>query len=183
MFLSGVNHVYFHGSAYSPQYTDWPGWRFYASVDMSPHNPWWDAMPAFSTYIERCQAFLQWGDPDSDFLVYLPYYDMIYDQPGTVAMFDIHSMKKRAPKFIAAVNSIMEEGYDVDYVSDHLLSMAHLGTDERIDFGFGNDYAGIIIPEVDYMPLETLQKLMELGRHGCKVIFVDDMVPEGTPVV
>jgi len=180
MFLSGVNHVYFHGSAYSPQFADWPGWRFYASVDMTPNNPWWGAMPAFSTYIQRCQAFLQWGDPDNDFLVYLPYYDMIYDQPGTLTLFDIHSMQKRAPKFIAAVNSIMDEGYDVDYVSDRLLSMAHLGEDERIEFMVGHDYSAIIVPETKYMPLETLHKLMELGRHGCKVIFVGDY-PKAVP--
>ena len=48
MFVAGVNHVVFHGSAYSPKGAEWPGWRFYASVDMTPNNKWWSAMPAFS---------------------------------------------------------------------------------------------------------------------------------------
>jgi hypothetical protein len=47
MFISGVNHVVFHGSCYSPKDEPWPGWRFYASVDMTPYNPQWNAMPAF----------------------------------------------------------------------------------------------------------------------------------------
>ncbi len=172
MFLSGVNHVFFHGSAYSPEYSEWPGWRFYASVDMTPNNPWWGAMPAFSNYIQRCQSFLQWGDPDNDFLVYLPYYDMIYDQPGRICMFDIHSMGRRAPKFINAINSILSEGYDVDYVSDRSLNIAHAVDSNRIEMTSGNDYSAIIIPEVEYMPLETLQKLIELSDAGCKVVFV-----------
>lgn len=171
MFLSGVNHVFFHGSAYSPEYAPWPGWRFYASIDMSPNNPWWGAMPAFSNYIKRCQSFLQWGDPDNDFLVYLPYYDMIYEQPGTITMFDIHSMKKRAPKFISAITSILSEGYDVDYVSDRMLSRSHANNNE-IELAAGIRYSAIIIPEVEYMPKETFSKLNELAEAGCKVVFV-----------
>ena len=38
MFCAGVNRMYFHGAAYSPKDDEWPGWRFYASVDMSPTN-------------------------------------------------------------------------------------------------------------------------------------------------
>ena len=30
-------------------------------------------MPAFSAYIQRCQSMLQWGKPDNDVLVYLPF--------------------------------------------------------------------------------------------------------------
>ena len=110
MFIAGVNHVFFHGSCYSPKGAEWPGWRFYASVDMSPYNSWWETMPKFSDYIARCQSFLQWGEPDNDLLVYLPFYDMIYEQPGTAALFDIHHMAERAPKFIEAVQNIIKNG-------------------------------------------------------------------------
>lgn len=161
-FISGINHVYFHGSCYSPKDAEWPGWRFYASVDMSPYNNWWSAMPAFSQYIERCQSYLQWGKPDNDILVYLPFYDMIYDQPGTVALFDIHSMEKRAPKFINTVQSIINLGYDVDYISDKYIQ----------DKALVDRYAAIIIPDVQFMPLPTLRHLNTLAQNGYKVIFV-----------
>ncbi len=172
MFLSGVNHIFFHGSCYSPKDAEWPGWRFYASVDMSPNNNWWSAMPAFSKYIERCQSFLQWGDPDNDVLVYLPFYDMIYDQPGTVALFDIHSMEKRAPKFINTVQSIINDGYDVDYVSDKFLQgasvkdgMIHLADSKTA-------YATIVVPDVQFMPVATLRRLLDLVNQGGQVMFV-----------
>lgn len=170
MFVSGVNHVVFHGSCYSPEDEAWPGRRFYASVDFSPNNNWWSAMPAFSRYIQRCQSFLQWGEADNDVLVYLPYYDMIYEQPGTVALFDIHSMEKRAPKFIKAVQAIIAGGYDVDYVSDSFL-MQH---------SVVNRYAAILIPNVRFMPLTTLRRLVQYAENGGKVVFVGSL-PQSVP--
>lgn len=169
MFISGVNHVFFHGSCYSPKDEPWPGWRFYASVDMTPYNPQWNAMPAFSRYIERCQSFLQWGSPDNDFLVYLPYYDMIYDQPGTVALFDIHSMEKRAPKFIETIQTIIQSGYDVDYISDrYLLTDAY------------RRYEAVIVPDVRFMPVATVNRLQSIAAAGKRVIFVGHY-PESAP--
>ena len=170
MFLSGVNHIFFHGSCYSPKDAEWPGWRFYASVDVSPNNNWWSAMPAFSQYIQRCQSFLQWGEPDNDVLVYLPYYDMIYDQPGTIALFDIHSMEKRAPKFIETVQTIIKNGYDVDYVSDRYL----------LQDDVTKRYATIIVPDVRFMPLATLKRLVQIVEQGGQVMFVKSF-PQSVP--
>lgn len=168
--VSGINHVFFHGACYSPKGEEWPGWRFYASVDMSPNNNWWSAMPSFSKYIERSQAMMQWGQPDNDVLVYLPFYDMIYEQPGTAALFDIHSMEKRAPKFIATVQSIIQAGYDVDYISDR-----YLQKDDVTD-----RYAAIIIPDVRFMPLATVKRLNALAQKGRKIIFVKNW-PSSVP--
>ena len=58
MFTCGVNHVYFHGTCYSPKDDPWPGWKFYASIDMSPTNSIWRDAPYLMQYIERCQSFL-----------------------------------------------------------------------------------------------------------------------------
>ena len=111
MFVSGVNHMYFHGTTYSPAEAAWPGWKFYASIDMSPTNNIWRDAPAFFDYVTRCQSFLQMGQPDNDFLVYLPVYDMWDEQDGRLLLFDIHKMAKRAPRFIEAVHRIYSAGY------------------------------------------------------------------------
>ncbi len=179
MFLAGINHVFFHGSCYSPKGEPWPGWRFYASVDMSPYTPWWNAMPKFSAYISRCQAFLQWGDPDNDFLVYLPYYDMIYEQPGRLPLFDIHSMAQRAPQFIDAIHHILSSGYDVDYISDRYLAQTRFA-DGCLTTTGRNRYAAVIIPDVRFMPRETLLRLLQLADAGATVVFVG-RYPESEP--
>jgi len=113
---------------------------------------------------------LQWGAPDNDLLVYLPFYDMIYDQPGTVALFDIHSMEKRAPKFINTVQTIIRGGYDVDYISDRYVMKDDVTS----------RYSAIIIPDVQFMPLATAQRLADMAKAGYKVIFVKSY-PESVP--
>ncbi len=179
LFVSGVNHVFFHGSCYSPREAEWPGWRFYASVDMTPNNSSWRDMTAFTKYIERCQSFLQWGEPDNDLLVYLPYYDMIYEQPDRIALFDIHSMERRAPKFIQTIQTIIKRGYDVDYVSDKYLERTTF-VDGHLTTTGKNAYAGIIVPDVRFMPVETLQRLLQLAKNGATVVFVKSL-PESVP--
>ncbi|MCM1313555.1 MAG: glycosyl hydrolase family 2 [Bacteroides sp.] len=179
MFLSGINHVFFHGSCYSPREAEWPGWRFYASVDMTPNNSIWRDLPAFTKYIERCQSFLQWGEPDNDFLVYLPYYDMIYEQPDRIVLFDIHSMEKRAPKFIKTIQHIVASGYDVDYISDKYIEKTRV-SDGHLTTTGKNAYSAIVIPDVQFMPVETLRRVLALAYEGAKVIFVASC-PQGVP--
>ncbi len=172
MFVSGVNHMFFHGTTYSPKDDPWPGWKFYASIDMSPTNSIWKSAKAFFDYITRCQSFLQYGWADNDFLLYLPIYDMWYEQTGRLLMFDIHKMAERAPSFIEAVNRITTLGYDVDYISDRYLQKTKV-KDKCLVTSGGKKYSAIIIPGVKFMKEETVQKLMELSSLGAKIIFLD----------
>ena len=148
MFTCGVNHVYFHGSCYTPKDDAWPGWKFYASVDMSPTNSIWRDAPYLTKYIERCQSFLQLGQPDNDFLVYLPVRDMWHqrDKNNTLLMqFDIHSMAKKAPQFIRSILTIDSLGYDCDYISDRQLAKVHVENGMLVTEG-GTRYKALIIP-------------------------------------
>ncbi|MFA6449827.1 MAG: glycosyl hydrolase, partial [bacterium] len=61
LFVSGINHVIFHGTAYSPSTAKWPGWLFYASVNFGPTNTFYRDFPQLTTYISRVQSFLQSG--------------------------------------------------------------------------------------------------------------------------
>lgn len=60
-FLSGGNHVIYHGTTFSPPAETWPGWIFYASVHFGPTNPIWNDFPALNRYVARSQSFLQSG--------------------------------------------------------------------------------------------------------------------------
>lgn len=172
LFLSGVNHTYFHGTTYSPKEAAWPGWKFYASIDMSPTNTIWRDAPAFFSYITRCQSFLQSGKPDNDFLVYLPVYDMWSDREGRLLMFDIHKMAERAPTFIAAVNRIYQAGYDMDYTSDNFIRTATC-VDGKIVTSGGATYKALVIPGVRLMPHDVVAKLFRLAEEGATIVFLD----------
>ena len=179
MFVSGVNHTYFHGTTYSPAEAAWPGWKFYASVDMSPTNSIWRDAPAFFQYITRCQSFLQMGTPDNDFLVYLPVYDMWQEQDGRLLMFTIHDMAKRAPRFIEAVRRINVAGYDMDYISDSFIRTATC-RDGKIVTSGGAAYKALVIPGARLMPADVLKKLRDLAEEGATVVFLD-RYPEDVP--
>ena len=162
MFTCGVNHVYFHGSCYTPQNDPWPGWKFYASIDMSPTNSIWRDAPFLMQYIERCQSFLQLGEPDNDFLVYLPVRDMWHirgprnddDKQASknrrggedlLMQFDIHTMDEKAPQFIHSILAIDSLGYDCDYISDRQLAKLQIKDGMLVTEG-GARYRALIIP-------------------------------------
>lgn len=167
-FASGVNHVYFHGAPYSPKGAEFPGWMFYASINMSPTGGMWKDAPTLFKYIERCQAFLTAGEPDSDFLLYLPIYDAWSNNTTTAyMMFDIHGMGRTLPDAKAAMNRIVESGYDADYISDKQLR--ELDIDKPV-----------IVPACRFMPVETAARLVELKKKGVPVYFIDN-VPQDVP--
>lgn len=171
MFVSGINHVYFHGTTYSPKEAAWPGWKFYASVDMSPTNPMWRDAPAFFRYITRVQSFLQEGEPDSDFLLYLPIYDFWHEQRGNYYLsFPIHGMRDRLPEFYRTVSSIRDSGYDTDYISDQFLRTATVDNGMIRTEG-GASYKALILPSVKRLPPETLEKVRQLAEEGATVVF------------
>lgn len=160
MFTCGVNRVFFHGTAYSPKDAAWPGWKFYASVDMSPTNSIWRDAPELMAYIERCQRLLQAGEPDNDFLVYLPVRDMWKKNTETpFMMFDIHHMDSKAPEFIRAVMAIDSMGYDCDYISDRQVEKLKQKGGKYITEG-GAIYKGVIDPR---KPI-TVESLSSMAR-------------------
>ena len=173
VFTSGVNHVYFHGSTYSPQDAAWPGWKFYASVDMSPTNSIWRDAPAFFNYITRTQSFLQEGNPDNDFLLYLPIDDIWEQQRGNYfTTFAIHGMRDRLPKFYHAVDQIRKQGYDLDYISDSFIQTTTVEKGLLKTAG-GAVYKALILPAVKLIPLETLANIKKLVELGATVIFAE----------
>ncbi|MCD8029281.1 MAG: glycosyl hydrolase family 2 [Bacteroides sp.] len=172
LFVSGVNRAYFHGTTYSPWEAEWPGWKFYATVDMSPTNPIWRDAPAFFDYISRCQSFLQMGEPDNDFLLYLPVYDMWAQQDGTLLMFDIHKMARRAPEFIATVHTLYNAGYDMDYISDRFVRDL-VCRDGKLITSAGTVYKGLIVPRTETMPEDVAARLVQLAQEGATIVFLN----------
>ena len=171
MFCAGVNHMFFHGTCYSPKDDPWPGWKFYASIDMSPTNSIWRDAPYFMQYVERCQSFLQMGEPDNDFLVYLPVRDMWQKQTDKLLMqFSIHQMGKLAPEFIQSILDIDRAGFDCDYISDKYL-LTTTFKDGLLQTAAGTRYKGLVIPECKMMPEKVRQHINQLQAEGAHIIY------------
>lgn len=174
MMACGVNNMYFHGTCYSPQNEPWPGWKFYASMDMSPTNSIWRDASYFMEYVERCQSFLQMGQPDNDFLVLLPVRDMWAERKGTgpssiLMMFDIHSMGKKAPDFINSIIEIDKAGFDCDYISEkYLLGTTY--TNGMLRTAAGTQYKALVIPG-KRMADNVKAHIEQLKQQGATIIY------------
>lgn len=175
LFLSGINHVFFHGTAYSPKEASWPGWLFYASVDFEPNNNIWKDISGLTQYIARCQSFLQSGQPDNDLIVYWPVYDLWYNPKGMDMPLKIHDLKQwlQPGKFYSTATWLGKNGYDFDHISDNFLLNATV-ENGKIKVP-GGAYKALVVPECRFMPLETLKKIQALAQAGAKIIFVDSL--------
>lgn len=93
LFLSGVNHLVYHGTPYP-----WPkkdfgseGWFPFSSPqnslgrfseNFSPSHKIWPHLGQFNQYISRCQYLLRQGKPQAEALVYYPFlgFPTTFDQ-------------------------------------------------------------------------------------------------------
>jgi len=180
MFLAGVNHIYYHGACYSPDDAAWPGWLFYASTEMNPRNPIWHDVPALNEYIARCQAILQGGQPDNDVLLYWPAADFWSDPDGRVQAMSVSRTEWFKDQPIGkTARELWEHGYAFDYVSDAQLQQAEPAPNGEIKMP-GGRYGVIVVPQCQYMPLETFRQLLALAEKGATVIF-DRQLPADVP--
>lgn len=176
--VSGVNHVMLHGAPYSPEGAQFPGWKFYASINMSPANPSiWEVSSTLADYISRCQAFLSQGSPDADFLMYFPIYDIWHgDFKTQFMMLSIHDAEKIMKQFKNDVHNILSMGYDVDYVSDSMLQELSVMRDGRIRTSGGTCYKGLVLPtQTAHMPQSTRRCIENLRSAGVRVLALDQL--------
>jgi hypothetical protein len=170
MFLSGVNHIYYHGACYSPADAPWPGWLFYASTEMNPRNSIWHDVPALNEYVARCQSILQSGKPDNDILLYWPVADFWSNPSGLVLPMGVSTTGWFEGQPIGkTAHELWDRGYAFDYVSDAQLLQAKVA-DGKIQMPGGN-YKVIVVPECKFMPLETFKQLFALAESGATIVF------------
>lgn len=180
LLVSGVNHVIYHGCAYSPDDAPWPGWLFYASTQMNPRNPIWRDAPTLNAYIARCQSILQSGQPDNEVALYWPLHEFWQDNGAYVSGLTVHNHQwlTQQPVGVTA-RTLWERGYGFDYVSDRLLATATAGTHNSTAFP-GGSYRVVLVPPTRVMPVGTLQILLGVVERGATVVF-QDRLPEDVP--
>lgn len=179
LFLSGVNHMFYHGSCYSPDEAPWPGWLFYASLQMNSRNAIWRDAPALNAYVARCQAVLQSGAPDNDILLYWPIHDLWHNPTGLVQTLTVHSRGWFESQPLGRTAEVLlRSGYAFDYISDRLLVEARAG--RGVVVLPGGEYRAVVVPPATRLPVPTLRRLVNLARAGATIIF-QDRLPSDVP--
>jgi hypothetical protein len=181
LFLAGVNHTFFHGSTYSPDEAEWPGWKFYASVNFASNYTIWKDAPSMFAYLARCQSLLQSGQPDNELLVYWPFYDVLdVDNEGELLLqLGIHNKDEWLvpTPFYQLVSDLINKGYSIDFINDSYLAKAReRNGDIQVP---GGRYKALIVPDCKNMPLPTFGYLTRLHEEGANVFFTG--LPESVP--
>lgn len=160
LFLSGVNHIFYHGLCYSPVNVVWPGWCFYASSQMNPRNPIWRDADLLNAYVTRCQSMFQSCEPDEDTLLYYPYADSAAAIGAPKGLLTVHNSTNwfNALPIGIAARRLASEGVQFDYVSDMQLCTLDLSR-----------YARVVVPEGSRVPEKTAKAISAFrGRREAK---------------
>jgi hypothetical protein len=153
----GINHIFYHGTVFSPQDAPWPGWLFYASTQFNPNNPWWDDFAALNRYIARVQSVLQRG----------PARQRSCCSTGRRRRLGQRRRPRedahRAPRRLAhrpagrktRPPALMDRGFTFDYISDAQLQQTRV--EGAPSSRRARATASIVVPAARRMPVATLR--------------------------
>ncbi|TCD02520.1 glycosyl hydrolase [Pedobacter psychroterrae] len=181
LFLTGVNHVFFHGTTYSPKEAGYPGWLFYASVNFTPSNSIWPHLKGMNEYITRVQSVLQSTKPDNEVLMYWPVYDVWHNPHGMDAALKIHDVDQwlYPTPFYKAASELTRKGYSLDFVSDKLIAKSQISKGLIITNENATPYQTLIVPKAGLMTVATLKSILDLAKQGANIIFQE--LPKDVP--
>lgn len=176
VFLSGINHVFYHGTTYTPADVPFPGWLFYASVNFVPENSLWPHLKGLNSYIERTQSVLQSGKSDNEVLMYWPIYDQWANPKGKDMAFKVHNVEKwlQPTLFYQDLTKLSKMGYSLDMISDKMIGESTFQNQRIQTTDKGSSYQVLIIPELKYLPETTLNHILKLAENGASVVFQNE---------
>jgi hypothetical protein len=173
-FLGGVNHIFYHGTSYSPRDAAWPGWLFYAAVHFQPVNPQWKEFHVLNNYITRVQSFLQTAKPDNDVLLYYPIADRYAEKTNELLQhFDGMEKNFENTLFKEASDWMLENEYSFDFFSERQLRQFSFSANKIITGG--NQYRTILLPGNKLVNADAFAKLIELAKQGATILVYKQM--------
>ncbi len=184
LFVSGINHIFYHGMPYTPKDEAFPGMLFYASVNYNQNSHFVEFLPELNSYIKEVQSVLQNSKPDNDVLVYFPLHSF-WKSKGhkkhTILMFDVHKVflwLPRSPAFKSLLERMEKSGYSYDFISDKALK--NLCVENGVIKSGDQTYKTIVVANVDQLPVSTYETLNNLIKNGAKVVF-ENNIPQDVP--
>lgn len=175
LFLGGINHVFYHGSTYSPMSQPFPGRLFYASTNFNYNAHFSGYFSLLNAFVQRSQKILQNSSPANDVLVYFPIHEFWKSSggPNHILRFDVHRISEwigRCPPFERLSLKLLKRGYCYDFVSDGVLPQLSVD-DGLIRTKDGIAYKAVVVPKIHSLDINTYEQLGRLAYAGACVIF------------
>jgi hypothetical protein len=167
-FLDGINQIVNQGYSYSPPQVGQPGWTFYASTVVNHNNIWWRHYHYLTQYIQRVCTLLQQGVSLNPVGVYVPLAD-VFAKFGIGGLnMDVEIERQLGTQWLL---ELRRSGYDFDFLNDDALARVASVEAGILRAGTGA-YRVVIVPEIQFMPPESLAVLVRFVQNGGRVMFV-----------
>ncbi|MCE1198269.1 MAG: hypothetical protein LWW85_04815 [Marinilabiliales bacterium] len=168
--LSGATKFYNHGFNFLPEQEVSPSRSIPFAAYIQPQNIWWKHYPNLAQYIARCSYLLRQGSFCADIALYSPLANQW-------AINAINPRKwTREFEWGELGGLIVSNGYDYDLVNDDILQNHSSVENGELLAGLMR-YKMLIVPNVETLPLKTLQCMANYARSGGTLIFLE-RIPE-----
>ena len=164
--LAGATKFYNHGFNFLPEQEVAPSRSIPFAAYIQPQNVWWKYYPKLSEYIARCSYLLRQGDFKADIALYSPLANQwainVINPRKWTREFDWGELG----------GLIVSNGYDYDLINDDILQ-----NHSRVEGGNlliqKNAYKVLIVPNVETIPLKTLEFIEKYVKEGGHVLFLE----------
>ncbi|MGL6196237.1 MAG: glycosyl hydrolase [Thermoguttaceae bacterium] len=157
-FCSGVNRFTFHRFQHQPFVDRFPGFSMGGiGVHWERTQTWWPLISDYHKYLSRCQHMLQQGTAVVDVLYLLPEgAPRVFTPPASALIIDGTIKDQRGYRF---------DGCDPS-------TLIKLATVENglVTFPNATKYKMLVLPNVDTMTPELLQKIEQLVNNGAVIV-------------
>ncbi|SFF89605.1 Glycosyl hydrolases family 2, sugar binding domain [Salegentibacter agarivorans] len=148
-FTEGINHPVFHVYIQQPYEDKVPGVNAWFGTEFNRHNTWFTKAKPWVDYQRRSQYMLQQGKYVAD-----------------VAYF----IGEDAPKMTGVMNPELPAGYSFDYINADVIMNRLSVEDGRLTLPDGLSYKILVLPEVETMRPEVLEKIEDLVSQGAVIM-------------
>lgn len=147
-FAEGINNTLLH--LYIQQPDDRvPGINAWFGNEFNRNNTWFNYMDLFVNYLKRCNLMLQQGKYVAD-----------------VAYF----IGEDAPKMTGVTDPSLPQGYSFDYINAEVIKRIDKVENGRIYLPDGMNYGILVLPKLETMRPELLQKISDLVKQGATIL-------------
>ncbi|HQH72319.1 MAG TPA: glycosyl hydrolase, partial [bacterium] len=170
---NGANLFYNHGYTCSPERDAEPSRSMGAAIHISHDNVWWKYYPHLAEYIARCCWLLRQGESAADIAVYSPLANQ-----WTLDCLNARRWT-RDFEWGDLGELITANGYDFDLLNDDILQNHAVGEGGRLRVR-NLLYKILILPNLQALPLRTLEAVQQWVRDGGVVIALERLPEQST---
>ena len=135
-FVAGVNHIVYHGTAYSPDSGAVARMAVLRRRGVQSRNAWWDDFGALNQYVARAQSFLQAAVPITTSCC-ISRSTTHWPTRGNALLAHFGGANDRPPRkgFEEAAAALQSRGFTYDYISDRQLRSARVANGRLVTTG------------------------------------------------